>query len=84
MSDIFGKVCSIFLAVTILFGMPLVYMQERAKTAEQLFLITEATHFVDSVCNTGKIDRHSLRRFRRGACFGKRRNACFRQNRQVV
>ena len=63
MNDIFGKIISIFLVCGIFFGMPLVYMQERAKTAEQLFLITEATHFVDSVCNTGKIDRHSLRRF---------------------
>ena len=55
MSDIFGRVCSIFLAVIILFGMPLVYMNERAKTAEQMDLLTEATHFVDSVCNTGTI-----------------------------
>ena len=48
MNDIFGKICSIFLAVIILFGMPLVYMSERAKTAEQMELLTEATHFVDS------------------------------------
>jgi hypothetical protein len=55
MNDIFGRVCSIFLAVIILFGMPLVYMNERAKTASQLYLLTTATHFVDSVCNTGRI-----------------------------
>ena len=63
MSDIFGKVCSIFLAVTILFGMPLVYMNERAKTAEQMALLTEATHFVDSVCNTGCISGQMMRSF---------------------
>ena len=63
MSDIFGKVCSIFLAVIILFGMPLVYMDERAKTAEQMYLLTEATHFVDSVCNTGSISGQMLRTF---------------------
>lgn len=63
MSDIFGRVCSIFLAVIILFGMPLVYMSERAKTAEQMYLLTEATHFVDSVCNTGSISGQMLRAF---------------------
>lgn len=63
MNDIFGKICSIFLAVIILFGMPLVYMSERAKTAEQMELLTEATHFVDSVCNTGSISGQMLRAF---------------------
>lgn len=61
MNDIFGKVCSILLAVVILFGMPLIYMNERAKTAEQLYLLTESTHFVDSVCNTGSISAQMLR-----------------------
>lgn len=61
MNDIFGKICSIFLAVCILFGMPLIYMNERAKTAEQLYLLTTATHFVDSVCNTGRISEQMLR-----------------------
>lgn len=61
MNDILGKVCSIFLAVIILFGMPLVYMNERAKTAQQMYLLTEATHFVDSVCNTGAISGQMLR-----------------------
>lgn len=63
MNDIFGKICSIFLAVIILFGMPLVYMHERAKTAEQMYLLTEATHFVDSVCNTGMITGQMMRSF---------------------
>ena len=63
MSDIFGRVCSIFLAVIILFGMPLIYMNEREKTAEQMYLLTEATHFVDSVCNTGFISGQMLRSF---------------------
>lgn len=63
MGDIFGKICSIFLAVIILFGMPLIYMNERAKTAEQMYLLTEAMHFVDSVCNTGCISGQMLRTF---------------------
>ena len=63
MNDIFGKIVSIFLACGIFFGLPLVYMNERAKTAEQLYLLTEATHFVDSVCNVGKIDGSMLYRF---------------------
>lgn len=61
MNDIFGKVLSLFLAVIILFGMPLVYMNERAKTAEQLYLLTEVTHFVDSTCNTGYVSGRMLR-----------------------
>lgn len=63
MNDTFGKLVSIFLAVSIFFGLPLVYMSERAKTAEQLYLLTETTHFVDSVCNTGKISEQMLRSF---------------------
>lgn len=61
MNDIFGKVVSLFLAVIIMFGMPLVYMNERAKTAEQLYLLTEVTHFVDSACNTGYISGSMIR-----------------------
>jgi hypothetical protein len=66
MNDIFGKVFSIFLAVIIMFGMPLVYMNERAKTASQLYLLTEATHFVDSVCNTGRISKQMMEQFSTG------------------
>lgn len=61
MNDIFGRVCTFFVAAAILFGMPLIYMSERAKTAEQLFLLTETTHFVDSVCNTGFVNGEMLR-----------------------
>lgn len=61
MNDIFGRVFTIFLAAAVLFGMPLIYMSERAKTAEQIYLLTEATHFVDSVCNTGFVDGEMLR-----------------------
>ncbi len=61
MNDIFGRVFTIFLAALILFGMPLIYMDERAKTARQMYVLTEATHFVDSVCNTGFVDGEMLR-----------------------
>lgn len=60
MNDILGKIYVFFLASIVMFGMPLVYMNERAKTAEQLYLLTQATHFVDSVCNTGVIDREMM------------------------
>lgn len=63
MNDIFGRVFSIFLAVIVMFGMPLVYMQERAKTAEQLDLLTQVTHFVDSTCNTGYVSRRMMQEF---------------------
>ena len=63
MNDILGKIFSIFLAVIVLFGMPLVYMQERAKTAEQLYLLTQVTHFVDSACNTGYLSRDMMKEF---------------------
>ncbi|MBO5245912.1 MAG: hypothetical protein J6B28_01480 [Eubacterium sp.] len=63
MNDIFGKICSIFLATIVLFGMPLVYMSERAKTAEQLWLLTQTTHFVDSVCNSGYISEQMMQQF---------------------
>lgn len=61
MNDIFGRIFTFFVAAAILFGMPLIYMNERAKTAEQLYLLTEATHFVDSVCNTGFVNGEMLR-----------------------
>ena len=61
MNDIFGRVCTFFVAAASMVGMPLIYMNERAKTAEQLYLLTEATHFVDSVCNTGLVSGEMLR-----------------------
>lgn len=61
MEDIFGRMAAIFLAVSVLFGMPLVYMQERAKTAEQMYLLSVDAGFVDSVCNTGFISMEMYR-----------------------
>ncbi len=63
MSDILGRVFAVFLAVIIFFGMPLIYMNERAKSARQLFLLTESTSFIDSICNTGVITDETLRRY---------------------
>ncbi len=68
MNDIFGRVCTFFVAAAIMFGMPLIYMNERAKTAEQLYLLTEATHFVDSVCNTGLVSGEMLRSLYAALC----------------
>ncbi len=60
MDDIFGKVISVFLAVCIMFGMPFIYMTERAKSAKQMYMLSEVTRFVDSACNIGFIDRDMM------------------------
>lgn len=57
MDDIFGKVVAILAATAVFMGIPLVYMSERAKSAEQMYLLSINTEFVDSICNTGKIDQ---------------------------
>jgi len=63
MDDIFGRVVSIFLAVCIMFGMPFIYMTERAKSARQMYMLSAVTHFVDSVSNTGFINGEMMREF---------------------
>ncbi len=63
MDDIFGRVVSIFIAVCIMFGMPFIYMTERAKSARQMYILSEVTHFVDSVSNIGFIDGEMMRSF---------------------
>ena len=63
MNDAFGKVAAMLLAAVVLCGMPVVYMQERAKTATQMYLLSESTRFVDSVCNIGFISQGMLQQF---------------------
>ena len=53
MDDIFGKVAAILFAAIVFAGIPFLYMTERAKSAEQMYLMTVNTEFVDSICNTG-------------------------------
>lgn len=53
MDEIFGRVTAILFAAAVFMGMPLLYMSERAKSAEQMYLLTVNTEFVDSICNTG-------------------------------
>lgn len=65
MNDVFGKVISILLAVAVFFVMPMCYMQERMKSASQMYLLAECTGFIDSVCNTGFISRQMLQQFYR-------------------
>ncbi|MCR4946191.1 MAG: hypothetical protein K5929_04510 [Lachnospiraceae bacterium] len=62
MDDIFGKVVSLFLAVCVMFGMPFIYMTERAKSARQVYILSEVTCFVDNVCNIGFIDRDMMQK----------------------
>lgn len=63
MGDIFGRVITVFLAAAVFFGMPLLYMHERSKTACQIYILSEVTHFVDSVCNLGYVDRYQTAEF---------------------
>lgn len=53
MDDIFGKVAAILFAAIVFTGIPFLYMAERAKSAEQMYLMEVNTEFVDSICNTG-------------------------------
>lgn len=57
MNDIFGRIFSIMLAAVMLVGIPLLAMMERVKTAEQIYLLTEETQFIDSVCNIGFVSK---------------------------
>lgn len=56
MDDILGKVVAMLLAAAIFVGIPVCYMGPRAKSAEQLYLLSVNTEFVDSVCNVGFVD----------------------------
>ena len=56
MDDILGKVVAMLLAAAIFVGIPVCYMGQRAKSAEQLYLLSVNTEFVDSVCNVGFVD----------------------------
>lgn len=63
MDEIFGKVTAILFAAAVFAGMPLIYMNERAKSAEQMYLLAMNTEFVDSVCNTGFLTMEMYRQF---------------------
>lgn len=54
------------IAAAVLFGLPVVYMRERAKSASQMYLLAESTRFVDSVCNTGFLSWEMLQQFYQG------------------
>ena len=55
MDDILGRVAAILFATLIFVGMPFYYLIERVKSAEQMYLLTINTEFVDSIFNTGVI-----------------------------
>ncbi len=65
MNDIFGRVTAMLIAAAILCGMPLVYMQERLKSASQMYLLSESTRFVDNICNTGFLSPEMWEQFYR-------------------
>lgn len=53
MEEIFGKVAAMLFAAAVFAGIPFLYAAERAKSAEQMYLMAVNTEFVDSICNTG-------------------------------
>lgn len=59
MDDILGRVTAILFAALIFTGLPLYYLTERVKSAEQMYLLTVNTEFVDSICNTGVITQNA-------------------------
>lgn len=63
MSNGFDKVIGIFLGVLLLFGIPLLYSVERQENLEQMYLLTETTEFVDTVRQTGTLDKKTYERF---------------------
>lgn len=63
MGDILGRMVGIFIAVTLLFLLPLLYFAERQETVEQLYLITETTDFVDTVRTTGRMTQEAYEDF---------------------
>lgn len=63
MSNGIGKVCSILLAAFLMIVIPIMAMEERAKTAAQLYLLTEETAFIDSVCNVGFLNQNMYEQF---------------------
>ena len=63
MDEIFGRVTAILFAAAVFMGMPLLYMSERAKSAEQMYLLTVNTEFVDSICNTGFLTMEMCQQF---------------------
>ncbi len=63
MSDSIGRIVGIFIAVCLMFFLPLVYFGERQDSLEQMYLITETTDFVDTVRMTGTLDKEVYRAF---------------------
>ncbi len=63
MDDILGRVAAILAAAIIFMGIPITYMQERAKSAEQMYLLSLDTKFVDTVCSVGFLDMDMYQQF---------------------
>lgn len=86
MDEIFGRVTAILFAAFVFLGMPLVYMSERAKSAEQMYLLTINTEFVDSICNTGFLTMEMYRQFCReiSAASGIYEIHMYREQKEIV
>ena len=63
MDEIFGKVISILLAAMLFCMLPFSAMAQRQKNAAQMYLLSESTRFVDSICNTGFVSEQMLEQF---------------------
>lgn len=64
MGDILGRMLGIFLAVSLLFLIPVLYFTERQESVEQVYLITQTADFVDTVRMTGRLTKESYEDFR--------------------
>lgn len=63
MNDSLGKIFSILIAAVLMVYLPVMAMGERAKTATQLYLLTEETELIDSVCNVGFLNQNMYEQF---------------------
>lgn len=63
MNDSLGKIFSILIAAILMVYLPVMAMGERTKTAAQLYLLTEETELIDSVCNVGFLNQNMYEQF---------------------
>lgn len=57
MSDSLGKVVSIFIAVILMFLVPVKFYMERQENLNQTYLMTETVYLVDAIRNRGGISK---------------------------
>jgi hypothetical protein len=61
--DSFSKIIAIFLAVSLLFISPLLYMAQKQDSISQLYISTETTKLIDSIKNSGYVSKRMYEDF---------------------